>query len=413
MGESRPQPLTGGTRRILRDDGSEILFVEGRGGVVTDSFGVSYVDFILGFGPVSIGHGNPEFNRRLQLALAGGLIFPGLSAAHERYCERLIAYYPGFRVVGFFKTGSEAVTAALRIADTVTGRRGVVRCGHTGWHDALIASTPHWHEPLESARRNQLRFTAAMRGVGPAEPATNWPSLKLCELRRILDHSPDWGSFLIDAYQLSMTTPATICEALRMCQSRGLLTVVDETKTAGRLSPVGALSEMVRFADLVVLGKAIGNGAPLSVLIARDGLAADCDCTSLGGTYSKELFGVQSALITMELMQARAGYKGLQVLGTRTVDTLNRAARSAGVSDRVNAVASFGGTIFELRYDSTIVNDHAIRQKLVTSFQRRGILLLDGHCCFVCADHDQLDWDKVSEQSSDAFAAWRDDCLNV
>ena len=148
----------------FRTDDRQLLFSRGEGGTVWDALGRSYLDFVMGYGPVIIGHAK-EYNAQICEQLGHGMMMPGYSEFHERYLDHMLRDRPGDRGA-FFKTASEAVTAALRLAAMENGRLGVIRTGYVGWHDSRVANSLKWHEPQHSPFREQLRYTQA-GGDGP------------------------------------------------------------------------------------------------------------------------------------------------------------------------------------------------------------------------------------------------------
>jgi glutamate-1-semialdehyde 2,1-aminomutase len=397
-------PLTGALR-FTRSDGSAIRFSKGRGGIVYDTRGRPYWDFVLGMGPISIGHASPEFNDRMRHALDQGLMFPGFAEIHEQYCSHLQKSSPGAQVIAFFKTGSETVSAALRIAAIHTGRMGVIRCGYTGWHDAQLASSPRWNEPLTSPFRAQLQFDYNYRGVGDIEPVANWWDFKLSSLERLI--SDRFGVLVLDTYQLSFGSMDSALDGIQLCRDHGMVIVLDETKTAGRRGSSSAFFDTRLRGDLSVLGKAIANGFPLSVLLQHRSFDSEIRSTRVAGTFSKDALAVHAALATAELMEEWNGYATLGRTGTQVVTTLNGAARNCGVDEYVTAIPLLDGQLFEFRYSKRIEADAGARQQLEQCFIDAGILLFQGHCSFVCHDHQKLDWNAFSESVNRALTAWR------
>jgi len=402
---ARPQPVAGGLR-FFRTDGSELRFQRGRGGLVYTDAGTPYVDFVLGMGPVSIGHGNVEFTRRLGDALRDGVMLPTLTSAHEEYASLVLRDTPHARVVCYCKTGSEAVTGALRLAALHTGRKGVIRCGYVGWHDVQLASTPNWNELPGSPRRTALRFDRHMRGAAGDEAAANWLDFDPAPLER-LTSTDVFGAFVIDAYQIELTSRETIVRAIDLCRRRGIVVIVDETKTAGRATSASAYVRTDIDADLTVLGKAIGNGFPISVLVQHRDFDAAARATRIGGTFSKECVSVHAALITAALMEERQGYAALAAIGTRVVSLFQDAAQATGVDAIVSCRALLGGRLFEFRYAPDVAEDLDARQMFERCCADRGVLLMEGHCSFVCLDHDALAWDRLADASTQAMRDWK------
>jgi glutamate-1-semialdehyde 2,1-aminomutase len=398
------------TRKWKTDTG-QLMFTGGKGGEVFDALGRGYVDFVMGYGPVIIGHAVEAFTERVRDYLAHGVMMPGYTVFHEDYLDRLLIDRPHDRGA-YFKTASEAVTAAMRLSALETGRVGVIRSGYIGWHDAQVANSPRWHEPLHSPLRQELRYTAAMRGVGPQEPALNWIDLELASLADLLDqHAGRLSCFVFDAYLASFTSTEVLRQALAMCRAAGLLTVFDETKTGGRISPLGYAHDHGLDTDLIVIGKSLANGAPLSLLVGDQALLAHAEKARLSGTFSKEMIAVYSALATMDILNrpvadAPDGWAVINAVGRKVADTITAAATAAGVVTDVWARPVLGGGMFELAYSDALLRDRGRRASLTAAFTEAGILLLEGHPSFVCLAHGSTDWHELQQRATAALSQW-------
>ena len=393
--------------RFFRSNGEEIHFVDGFGGKVEDSEGRTYVDFVLGSGPVVIGHRNSRFQQLLASHLVGPLHLPGYAATHERLAMSVAD--PEFdEVVGFFKHSSDAITAAIRLATHRTDRFGVIRCGYIGWHDALIAKTPRWHEQLTSPLRGEVRFEGHFRGVSGSERVFNWVDLELGSLAKELEgRGNDYACLVIDTYQFHHAARDRFAAAVEMCRSQGILVVADETKTAGRVAPRGVFAkEGLPRADMTVLGKAISNGAPLSLLVGSREIMSLYPAAAISGTHCKELFGPYAAMATAQVMSERSGYEVLADVGDRGVSTFNDAARSEGIAGCVQAVQVLGGSMFDLTFADELLGQAGRRQALARVMADEGVLLLQGHPSFVCLDQADLDWDRLGRAFARALRSW-------
>ncbi|WP_187352099.1 aminotransferase class III-fold pyridoxal phosphate-dependent enzyme [Allosaccharopolyspora coralli] len=398
------------TKKFKTESG-QLVFHHGHGGEVQATDGTTYLDFVMGYGPVVLGHNTTSFTRAVAESLTNGVMMPGYTSFHEEYLDRLLADQPGRRGA-FFKTASEAVTAALRLAAIETERRGVIRCGFIGWHDAQIADSLKWHDPLASPLRYKQKYTENMRGVGDSEPVLNWHDLSLETLEELIDtHRSTVGCLVIDAYQASMTTPELMRRAVDLARNAGLLTVFDETKTGGRISRLGYAADHGIDTDLIVIGKALANGAPLSMLVGSTEHLATAEKSRLSGTFSKEMLAVYAALATLDELETPRGefadgWAELGAVGSQVASCIAAAAREAGAETLVSAQPVMGGAMFELTYAERLLGDRASRDALLDSFTDAGILLLEGHPSFVCGAHRDNDWDELTRRSAKAFTQW-------
>jgi glutamate-1-semialdehyde 2,1-aminomutase len=279
-----------------------------------------------------------------------------------------------------------------------TQKMGIIRCGYVGWHDAQIGMSIKWHEPLHSPARERLRYTNFMRGIGPGEPVINWVDMRVDSFTKIIhQHGQNIGCFVIDAYLMSFTNVETIKEVIDICHDHDIIVVFDETKTGGRISKLGYADDHKLNVDLVVIGKALANGAPISIVIGRDDLLDYAVQARLSGTFSKEMFTIYAALVTLELMEqgsgsGSTGWEEIGQIGTKIADVITAAAIDADVREHLWAQPVFNGGMFELCYSDWILPERQLRQALLGCLADQGVLLLEGHPSFVCLAHRETDW---------------------
>jgi len=400
-----------GITRKFRFKGQEIIFERGEMGTVYDTHGFAYTDLVMGYGPVILGHGYPAFQEKLIAHLGHGILMPGYTSLHETYLARLLRYRPN-QQGAFFKTASEAVTAAFRAAAMETGKLGIIRCGYVGWHDAQIAGSIKWHDPLHSPLRQSLRYTRAMRGIGPEEPVINWVDLQLDSLHQIIAENRDkLGCFIFDAYLASFTDRATLEAAIEICHEAGLIVVFDETKTGARISRLGYADDNELDADLIVFGKALANGAPLSILIGKEHLMDYAEKARLSGTFSKELFAVYAGLATLDVMEEGSdsfenGWDEVAHIGRKFASVICAASQEAGLSEHLWAQPVLGGGMFELCHGDFVLPKKDLRGVLLLHLAENGILLLEGHPSFVCLAHRDTEWDQFHASFVQALKEW-------
>lgn len=380
-----------------------IIFKKGEGGYVYDENGNKYYDFVLGFGPVLIGHADMEFNEAVVQYMNTGIHFPSYSIYHEKYANMICKEDES---VCYFKTSSETITAAIRLATKVSSKKGIIRCGFIGWHDAQIANSISWHEPLTSPLRNAVKYKDGFRGCSGNESITNWSDLKISTLESVLENN-DIGMIIIDAYQLHLSSYNVIKDAIRLCKENGVVVIWDETKTAGRVSLRG-VSDLFDFDyDMLILGKAIANGAPLSLLVGKSDLLKYAKDVRITGTFSKEVLSVYCALATKKIIENKGGYPKLCKIGEQIVKTFNEAIEEAGVTELINCESVFGGSMFELNFSDAIIGNTLSRNRLKEILVDNRIILLLGHPSFVCYEHGNIDYVKLKKSIVNTLVTWK------
>lgn len=399
-------PLVG-SDKLFDKNGQQILFTHGEGYSVFDKNKNEYTDFVLGVGPVILGHSHEVFNAELSKALSRGLSFPGFGMIHSQVSEVFESVYLGYKVVSLFKTSSEAVSASMRCAMLETGRKKIIRCGFLGWHDAQLALSPGWHEKPGSEKRKQLRYTEGMRGVTNEEAVFNWIDGDLHSLKEILcADGSEIALFAIDVYQLAFISEHTMKEAISLCREYGIRILLDETKTAGRTNPGGYLANSDILGDYIVLGKAIGNGLPLAILLGKPDILSVYRESRIGGTHTKEVLSPLAAIMVKDIMEREGGYETLSDTGEKIILTLNSAFKEAEVSNLVRAKPLFCNTLFDLEFSDKVINNFKFRELLKTEFLSNRIILMQGHNSFISLAHCHLDLNDFFHSAYLAAKNW-------
>ncbi len=367
-------------------NGNEITLRSGHGGIVTDEKGKEYVDFILGFGPVILGHANNEFLKKLSDKLSEGLCFPSYSKLQRKYAEAINTRYFPAKALGILPTSSESISAVLRICSEYTGKRSFIRKGYIGWHDKLINRNIFWHEPVNAVGRGST--STALKYIGAEEQdAVNWVDNDINTFKRLAE-SGNISSFIFDAYQTFDMPEGVIEKAVELCRSNGIFVIMDETKTSGRLGPFGYFIDKYDW-DFSILGKAIGNGMPVSAFIGNNDFVVDYDAMKIGGTYSRQVAGTAAALATMEIMYEHGYYDMLPETGRTIARIMNRSLEAHGLSQDIRTECRLNGSLLELSYSDRMANDPVSRKKLYDSFIQGGLIIPYGHVFFVCQAHQE------------------------
>src|SRR4051794_19522486 len=235
-------------RPLLDPDTSPMYFERGQGARIWDVNGNEYVDFFMAYGPFLLGYANPEVDRAAFEQASRGNLLSLNHPLHLRFIEALLARFPAADMGVFVKTGSEATTAAVRIARRATGRRLIARCGYHGWHDWCVPDEDFVPEGLS----DQVFVYEASR------PET---------LQSLLDARPGRFAAVILAPEMIHPPSAEKLTALMDATRRhGALFIMDEVKT-GLRAPGGSMQAFYGVTpDMTTLSKALGNGWPVGAV---------------------------------------------------------------------------------------------------------------------------------------------------
>jgi glutamate-1-semialdehyde 2,1-aminomutase len=276
---------------------------------VWDEHGREYVDLVMALGSVALGYAHPAVTAAVTEAAANGVVSGLPPSLEEEVAELICTAIPWVEQVRFLKTGAEAVAAAVRIARAVTGRDRVFGCGYHGWLD--------WCQPTET------------RGV-PAGLAGLFSELPFNEPEATRDliraHAGTLAAVVVEPVIAHSPDPEWLRVVQTECERAGIVFVLDEIKTVGRLAVGGAAERWGIRPDLVVMGKAIANGLPLAVVGGRAEVMAGASQTWISSTLATETVSLAAARATLATLVSEGVPAHLSHIGTRLLGGLRQLA---------------------------------------------------------------------------------------
>lgn len=375
--------------RPLGDPARTPMYMErGQGCRVWDVDGNEYVDLFMGFGPFLLGYAHPQVDAAAMAQVARGHLLSLNHPFHLAFVERLVARFPGAEMGAFFRTGSEATTAALRIARRATGRRLVARCGYHGWHDWCLPTEAFVPEGLDA---QVLEFRAA-------EPET---------LAALFEQRPGRLAAVIVAPEMVIPTQAEpFLRIAELCRENGAVFILDEVKTALRVEP-GSIQQRVGVRpDLTTVSKALGNGWPIAAVVGRRDVMEAGAGMHYSATYHGDTAAMAAAMTTLALVDQHDVPRHVTRLGERLIEGLGAIARSHDLP-----AEAFGEPLPSMPFFRFTHPDAEVTARLRDTFFEeaiaRGALLHPRHMWFISLAHRQQDIDHVLEVCDAAMGVAR------
>jgi glutamate-1-semialdehyde 2,1-aminomutase len=361
-------------------------FERGRGARIHDVDGHEYVDYLMAFGAHLLGYAREEVNAAAEQQIGRGSLLSLNHPLHVELVEALLPLCPGAEMAAFFKTGSDATTAALRIARAHTGRRVVVRAGYHGWHD--------WCLPLE-------RFVPAGLEQQVLEFRANDPGT----LKRVLDeYGRDIAAVILAPEMVVPFEPAIFHELRRLTHAAGALFIMDEVKTGLRISP-GSVSQRVDLVpDLFVVSKALANGWPLALTAGPARIMSAAAGMHYSGTFHGDTAAMAACLETVRLVRAEQTQCHVEDLGRRLIDGLNDLAQKLGVSAEAYGEPLPAMPFFRFT-DPNPEQAAFMTRWFYREVLARGILLHPRHLWFISGAHSADDIQRTLEACRAALQA--------
>lgn len=345
--------------------------IRAEGAYVWDAGGKRYIDYLLGYGPAILGHADLRVERAVveQLRL-GNVIAPLWSPRQVELCELLSSVVPGAERVHLLKTGSDANSAAIRLARIFTGRSKVLRSGYNGWHD-WASDLPAGIPPAVRAECESFDF--------------NDPE----DLEGRLSNAPGQVACVVTTPFHVRAISASHLEELRsIAHKHGALFVLDEMRTGFRLALGGAQEYFGVQADLATFSKAMANGYPISAVTGRAEVMQCLARTRISSTFYAGPVEMAAALTTVSVLQNTDTLIRVAALGERLMTGLREILSQYHVPATVVGYPS----IPFLEFHASPVGDWW-KDRFFRATTAGGILFHPDHQWFLSASHTSTDID--------------------
>ena len=396
--------------------GTPVFFREGRGARLIDEDGREYVDYVGSWGPLILGHADPEVLAAVQATAARGLTFGAPTALELEMAEVLTRALPSMHQVRLVSSGTEAVMSALRLARGFTGRKVIVKfegCYH-GHSDFLLVK----------AGSGALTFGHPTSAGVPAELTAHTLVLDYNEPQQLADAFARFGADIAAvvlepiAGNMNFVRPTReFLEALRGLTARhGAVLIFDEVMTGFRVGPGGAQGLFGIEPDLTTLGKVIGGGMPVGAFGGRREIMeklAPVGPVYQAGTLSGNPVAVACGLATLRRVLSPGFFEPLARTTKALVDGLSREAAAAGIAFSADSEGAMFGIFFRARaprgFAEVMESDRDAFNRFFHAMLERGVYLAPSayEAGFVSAAHGEAELRHTIDAARASFAAAR------
>ncbi len=338
------------------------VITRGEAARVWDADGTEYVDYLIGSGPMLLGHGHPEVLEAVLQQLPNGQTFFANNPQGIELAEAICDAVPCAERLRYVSSGGEADMYAIRLARAFTGRDKIVKF-EGGYHgmsaEAQMSLAPSKRVNFPQAVPDSAGIPQSVAAEMLIAPF-NDPEF----IRSLLaEHGHEVAALIVEPLQRIIPPEAGFLQCLRdECDRYGIVLIFDEVVTGFRFDYGGAQTLYGVTPDLCTLGKVIGGGFPLAATVGRADIMAHFDKAEVGadawlmqlGTLSGNPVAAAAGLKSLEILRREGQYSSLRATGERIMGMIDAHLSATGVPYQIVGDA----TLFEVVFTKDAPRDY-------------------------------------------------------
>lgn len=299
---------------------SPVFAVRADGGHVWDADGNEFIDWPMALGPLLLGHNNPHVNLAISERLKHGIAFSLPTNEELSLATRLTEWFPYAEGVRFGKNGSDATSGAVRAARAFTGKEIILCCGYHGWQDWFIGTTTRNAGVPESVRLLTIPF-----------PYNDTDALEELLQR----HSGEVAAIIMEPMGIVEPSDGYLESVRDLSRRHEAVLVFDECWTGFRIDLLGAYGRFGVAPDIACFGKALGNGAPISVVLGRGDIMAMFEEAFFSFTFGGDMIGIAAANAVLDVLESEPVLEHVERIGRDLMEGFQEAVLRHGLGDHI------------------------------------------------------------------------------
>ncbi len=342
---------------------SPLFLQSGCGSQVTDIDGNTYTDFVNSLLAISLGYCDPDVDAAVTKQLANGVSFSLPHPMETELAQLLVKHIPCAEKVRFGKNGTDATSAAIRLARAFTGREHIAVCGYHGWQDWYIGSTT----------RNL--------GVPAAVSALTHPFSfnQFEQVKQIFDEvNGELAAIILEPMNIAYPEPGFLEQLRAFCDENNIVLIFDETITGFRFDLGGAQRLFGVTPDLATFGKGMANGFPISAIVGKDSIMDKMEDIFFSGTFGGETLSIAAAIATIKKMEQQNAPEKIAELGSFLIDQVSQLITELELEQYI-AISGHPSWSFLHFHNGTNYDATQLKSLFIQKMVENGFLIMGSH----------------------------------
>ncbi|HIP36651.1 MAG TPA: glutamate-1-semialdehyde-2,1-aminomutase [Crocinitomix sp.] len=399
--------------RAFNTVGGNPIFIEkGKGAYLTDVDGNKYVDYVLSYGPMLLGHANEQVKTEVKLALEDSFSFGASTEKEIELAELICSAFPNMDKVRMVNSGTEAVMSAIRLARAYTGKNQIIK----------FAGCYHGHADMLLVAAGSGLVTGSLPGSKgvPKDTVSNTLIANFNDIesvKKIISNNNNIAGIIVEpvAGNMGCVLPKDdfLVELRKIASENGILLIIDEVMTGFRDSFGGAQKAFGVEADITCLGKVIGGGFPVGAYGAREEImqmVAPLGDMYQAGTLSGNPIAMTAGISMLKQLKEENVYEKTNQYVNKLSNFMLDSAKKHHIDITVNTFGSMITPFFTSQpvtnFDEAKASDQTKFTKFFWSLMNNGIYIAPSpfEAWFVSSKHGNKELDLTYKAIDKAFS---------
>ncbi len=326
-----------------------------------------YLDMFFGVGTNTLGYNNKEVDKAVIECCRNGNMSSLNSIDEVMLAEKLVSLNPWASKVRFARTGGEANAIAIRIARAASGKDKVAVCGYHGWHDWYLSANLSNKKNLDKLLLEGLKPKGVPKSL--INSVYTFEYNDLAKFKKIVATN-NIGVVKMEVRRDEKPKNNFLQSIRKICDKKNIVLIFDECTTGFRENYGGLYKKYAVVPDIVLFGKALGNGYAITAIVGKDEVMKYGNETFISSTFWTERIGFVAANKTLEVMKKQRSWIKIKKNGKLIKDTWKRLAREHNLNIKIGGIDPLPSISFKSKNNlgyKTLITQEMLKEKILCS----------------------------------------------